>query len=91
MEQAMKDDAAQARVISATLLAQERGPEAIGLLGAVLVDKNPLVRAVAAKLLGGFNGPSVRTKLEPLLEDKNDTVRYMAAASIVRIGRKSKR
>jgi HEAT repeat protein len=91
MEQAMKDDAAQARVLSATLLAQERGPEAIGLLGEALVDKNPLVRAVAAKLLGGFSGPSVRGKLEPLLEDKNDTVRYMAAASIVRIGRKSRR
>jgi len=91
MEQAMKDDAAQARVLSATLLAQEKGPEAAGLLGEVLVDKNPLVRAVAAKLLGGFNGPSVRGKLEPLLEDKNDTVRYMAAASIVRISRKSRR
>jgi HEAT repeat protein len=91
MQEAMKDNAAQARILSATLLAQEKGPEAAGLLGEALVDKNPLVRAVAAKLLGGFNGPSVHTKLEPLLEDKNDTVRYMAAASIVRISRKSRR
>jgi hypothetical protein len=91
MEQAMKDGAAQARVFSATLLAQEKGPEAIGDLGDALLDKNPLVRAVAAKLLGGFNNPTVRPKLEPLLEDKNDAVRYTAAASIVRIERRSGR
>jgi HEAT repeat protein len=91
MEQVMKDSSAPARILSATLLAQEKDAEAMGDLGEALVDKNPLVRTTAAKLLGGFNGPKVRPKLEPLLEDKSDAVRYMAAASIVRLGRKSKR
>jgi HEAT repeat protein len=91
MEQIMKDSSAPERMLAATLLAQEKGPEAISDLGEALVDKNPLVRATAAKLLGGFSGPSVRPKLKPLLEDKSDAVRYMAAASIVRIDRRSRR
>jgi hypothetical protein len=89
MEQVMKDSSAPERMLAATLLAEEKGPEAIGDLGQALVDKNPLVRATAAKLLGGFTDPTVRRKLEPLLEDKSDAVRYMAAASIVRIDRRS--
>jgi HEAT repeat protein len=91
MEQVMKDSSAPERMLAATLLAQDKGPEALGDLGEALVDKNPLVRATAAKLLGGFNGPTVRAKLKPLIEDKSDAVRYMAAASIVRIERKSRR
>jgi HEAT repeat protein len=91
MEQVMKDSSAPERMLAATLLAQEKGPEAIGDLGEALVDKNPLVRATAAKLFGGFNSPTVRPKLQPLLEDKSDAVRYMAAASIVRIDRRSGR
>ena len=89
MEQVMKDSSAPERMLAATLLAQEKGPAALGDLGEALVDKNPLVRATAAKLLGGFTDPTVRRKLEPLLEDKSDAVRYMAAASIVRIDRRS--
>ena len=91
MEQIMKDSSAPERMLAATLLAQERGPAAIGDLSEALVDKNPLVRTTAAKLLGGFNSPTVRPKLQPLLEDKSDAVRYMAAASIVRIERRSRR
>ena len=91
MEQVMKDSSAPERMLAATLLAQEKGPAALGDLGEALVDKNPLVRATAAKLLGGFTDSTVRRKLEPLLEDKSDAVRYMAAASIVRIERRTGR
>ena len=91
MEQIMKDSSAPERMLAATLLAQERGPAAIGDLSEALVDKNPLVRTTAAKLLGGFSSPAVLPKLQPLLEDKSDAVRYMAAASIVRIERRSRR
>jgi HEAT repeat protein len=91
MEQVMKDSSAPQRMLAATLLAEEKGPETIADLGEALVDKNPLVRTVAAKLLGGFSDPAVHPKLEPLLEDKNDAVRYMAAASLVRLERKPRR
>jgi HEAT repeat protein len=91
MEQIMKDSSAPERMLAATLLAQDKGAEAIGDLAEALMDKNPLVRATAAKLLGGFSGPTVRPKLKPLLEDKSEAVRYMAAASIVRIERRSRR
>jgi HEAT repeat protein len=85
MEQAMKDGSAPARVLSATLLAQQGDARAIADLEDALYDKSPLVRTAAAKLLGGFNDPTVPPKLAPILEDKIDAVRYMAAASIVRI------
>jgi len=85
MEQVMRDGSAPARVLSATLLAQQGDARAIADLGDALYDKSPLVRTVAAKLLGGFNDPTVPPKLQPILEDKIDAVRYMAAASLVRI------
>jgi HEAT repeat protein len=91
MEQVMKDGSAQARILSATLLARDKDARAIADLGDALYDKNPLVRTAAAKLLGAFNDSTVRPKLVPLLEDKTDAVRYMAAASIVRIDRRSGR
>ncbi len=87
----MKDGSAQARILSATLLARDKDARAIADLGDALYDKNPLVRTAAARLLGGFNDSTVRPKLTPLLDDKTDAVRFMAAASIVRIDRRSGR
>src|SRR5260370_8686199 len=58
MEQVMKDSSAPERMLAATLLAQEKGPETIADLGQALVDKTPLVRTPPATFLGGPNTPT---------------------------------
>lgn len=87
MEMAMKDGAAPARALSATMIGQTKDATSIAYLGDALLDKSPLVRVAAAKALGGFNDPTVPPKLQSVLDDKTDAVRYMAAASLVRIGK----
>src|SRR5262249_28725201 len=89
-EMAMKDNAAPARALSATMIGQIKDATSIAYLGEALYDKSPLVRVAAAKALGGFNDPTVPPKLETVLDDKTDAVRYMAAASLVRIGPRAK-
>ena len=87
METVLKDSAAPARALSATMLGQIRDPQSIGYLEDALHDKSPLVRVAAAKALGGINDPTVPPKLEAIADDKTDAVRYMVAASIIRLER----
>lgn len=87
MEMVLKDSAAPARALSATMLGQIRDPQSIGYLEDALHDKSPLVRVAAAKALGGINDPTVSPKLEAIADDKTDAVRYMVAASLIRLER----
>lgn len=87
MEMVLKDNAASARALSATMLGQTKDAQSVAYLGDALRDKSPLVRLAAAKALGGFTGPTVSAKLEAAADDKTDAVRYMVAASLVRIGK----
>jgi HEAT repeat protein len=89
MEMAMKDGSAPARVLSVTLLAQDKDVQSLADLKDALFDKSPLVKLAAAKALGGFTDRTVVPALEPLLEEKNDALRYMAAASILRAGKRN--
>jgi HEAT repeat protein len=85
MEMVLKDSAAPARALSATMLGQMKDAQSIAYLGDALYDKSPLVRVAAAKALGGINDPTVPPKLEAVVDDKTDAVRYMVAASLVRL------
>ncbi len=84
-EELAKDRSASARVLSASLLGEDRDPDTVRELDDALADKNWVVRAAAARALGGTHLPAQVAKLEAVLEDQKDAVRYQAAASIIRL------
>lgn len=84
-EELTKDRTAQARVLSATLLARDHDPQSVRELEDALADKNWAVRVAAARAVGALSRRELIPKLKPLLDDEKDAVRYMAAASIVRL------
>ena len=85
MEELLKDNAASARVVAATLLATDTDPSANQELVWALEDHNWIVRAAAAKALGLHGDRTLIPKLQEHLTDEREAVRYMAAASIVRL------
>ena len=86
-EELAKDNSAQARALSATLLGADTSPETVEQLEKALADKNWVVRAAAAKALGNRSQLRIISKLQPLLKDDKEPVRFMAAASIVRLSK----
>ncbi len=84
-EALVKDNSAQARALSASLLGEDPSAESKQELQDALADKNWVVRAAAAQAIGNFSEPALIPQLEPLLQDSKEPVRYMAAASIVRL------
>ena len=74
-----------ARVLTATLLAEDHSPETKKNFIAALGDKDYFVRAASARALGGFHGKDVDDALMNAFNDKKTAVRFMAAASYLRV------
>lgn len=89
-EQLAKDKSADARALSASLLAFDHDPESVSKLQAALHDKSSLVRLAAAKALGQHPCSQVVPDLLELSNSDKDAIKYMAAASILRISAKAK-
>jgi len=89
-EQLAKDKSADARALSASLLAFDHNPESVNKLREALHDKSSLVRLAAAKALGQHPCSKLVPDLQELSNSDKDEIRYMAAASILRISAKAK-
>jgi HEAT repeat protein len=76
-----------ARVLSATLLAEDNSKATMEQFLEALVDHNYLVRAAAARALGDFRGPEAMAALQEAFVDPKPVVRFMAAASYIRASR----
>jgi HEAT repeat protein len=85
-----KDKSADARALSASLLAFNHDPESVNKLREALHDKSSLVRLAAAKALGQHPCSKLVPDLQELSNSDKDEIRYMAAASILRISAKAK-
>jgi HEAT repeat protein len=81
----MKSNSANsARVLTATLLADDHSDLTKQEFIAALGDKDYFVRAASARALGKFHGKDVTDALLATFGDAKPTVRYMAAASYIR-------
>jgi hypothetical protein len=73
-----------ARVLTATLLAEDSSKATMQQFLDALEDHNYLVRAAAARALGDYRGTQVTDALQNALGDPKPVVRLMAAASYIR-------
>lgn len=73
-----------ARVLTATLLEEDRSKTTMQQFLDALQDHNYFVRAAAARALGYYRGKKVTEALQKALGDPKPAVRLMAAASYVR-------
>jgi HEAT repeat protein len=73
-----------ARVLTATLLAEDSSIATRQQLLDALQDRDYFVRASAARALGNYRGEQVTEALQDTLEDPKPAVRLMAAASYIR-------
>lgn len=73
-----------ARVLSATLLAEDTSKGTMEEFVEALIDKNYLVRAAAARALGEYRDTEATTALQDALSDPKPVVRFMAAAAYIR-------
>ena len=89
-EQLAKDKSADARALSASLLAFDHDPESVSKLRAALHDKSSLVRLAAAKALGQHPCSQLVPDLLQLSDSDKDAIKFMAAASILRISANAK-
>lgn len=76
-----------ARVLSATLLAEDTSEPTMQQFVEALVDHNYLVRAAAARALGEYRDPQAMAALQEAFGDPKPVVRFMAAASYIRASR----
>jgi HEAT repeat protein len=81
---AKSNNANSARILTATLLADDHSDLTKQEFIAALGDKDYFVRAASARALGTFHGKDVTDALLPAFGDTKPTVRYMAAASYIR-------
>lgn len=77
-------DANSARVLTATLLSDDKSEATKQEFIGALQDKNYFVRSAAARSLGGFSGKDVTDALLAAFGDPKPSVRYMAGASYIR-------
>jgi len=77
-------DVNSARVLTATLLSDDKSEATKQEFIGALQDKNYFVRSAAARSLGGFPGKDVTGALLTAFGDPKPSVRYMAAASYIR-------
>lgn len=73
-----------ARVLTATLLAEDKSNATMQQLVNALGDRDYFVRAAAARELGDFRGKRVTDALHDAFADPKPAVRLMAAASYIR-------
>lgn len=78
-------NANSARVLTATLLSEDKSTATAREFISVLHDKDYFVRAASARALGEYHGKEVRDALLELFDDRKPTVRFMAAASYIRV------
>jgi HEAT repeat protein len=73
-----------ARVLTATLLAEDNSEATMQQFLDALEDHDYFVRAAAARVLGDYRGKQVTDALQDAFEDPKPAVRLMAAASYIR-------
>jgi HEAT repeat protein len=76
-----------ARVVTATLLADDTSNATLQQFVDALEDHDYRVRAAAARELGDYRGKQVTDALEDAFADPKPSVRLMAAASYIRASR----
>ncbi len=72
------------RVLTATLLADDKSPATMQQFLDALDDRDSFVRAAAARQLGDYKGKQVTDALQGAFDDPKPVVRLMAAASYLR-------
>jgi HEAT repeat protein len=80
-------DGNNARVLTATLLADDSSPPTMQQFLDALGDRDYRVRAAAARELGAYQGKQVTDALQDAFTDKKPSVRLMAAASYIHASR----
>jgi HEAT repeat protein len=75
------------RVLTATLLADDKSPATMQQFLDALDDRDSFVRAAAARQLGDYRGKQVTDALQGAFDDPKPVVRLMAAASYLRASR----
>jgi HEAT repeat protein len=80
-------DGNNARVLAATLLAEDSSQATMQQFLDALDDRDYRVRAAAARELGAYKGKQVTDALQDAFSDRKPSVRLMAAASYIRAGR----
>jgi HEAT repeat protein len=73
-----------ARVLTATLLAEDNSEATMQQFLDALEDHDYFVRAAAARVLGDYRGKQVTDALQDAFEDPKPAVRFMAAAAYIR-------
>jgi HEAT repeat protein len=72
------------RVLTATLLADDKSPATMEQFLDALDDRDSFVRTAAARQLGDYRGKQVTDALQGAFDDPKPVVRLMAAASYIR-------
>jgi hypothetical protein len=80
-------DGNSARVLTATLLADDSSEATMQQYLDALEDRDYRVRAAAARELGAFQGKQVTDALQDAFADRKPSVRLMAAAAYIRASR----
>jgi HEAT repeat protein len=75
------------RVLTATLLADDKSDATMQQFVDALDDRDSFVRAAAARELGDYRGKQVTDALQGAFDDPKPVVRLMAAASYIRASR----
>jgi HEAT repeat protein len=78
-------NANSARVLTATLLADDKSLATAREFISTLHDKDYFVRGASARALGDYHGKEVRDALLETFGDRKPAVRFMAAASYIRV------